>query len=179
MSCNCDIQQKQRSDYVAKPAVTPVPPTPTPPPPPALGKIPTPPLPPISAPAASERQDPSPADIIDQNNSSEIDSVTMRDSQRERPPPANRTHTHTQTHINAVCLSLTVCLSMCVSLSGRKSNMEEVQDELMHRLTLGRSAQKKLQTPARSTSGLSVNISYDSAPEEVTAWLQLKGFSAV
>ncbi|XP_056604676.1 epidermal growth factor receptor kinase substrate 8a isoform X3 [Triplophysa dalaica] len=143
--------QKQRSDYVPKPAVTPVPPTPTPPPPPALGKIPTPPLPPISAPAASERQDPTPADIIDQNNTSEIDSVTMRDSQRERPPPANR----------------------------RKSNMEEVQDELMHRLTLGRSAQKKLQTPARSTSGLSVNISYDSAPEEVTAWLQLKGFSAV
>ncbi|KAI7792036.1 putative epidermal growth factor receptor kinase substrate 8 [Triplophysa rosa] len=143
--------QKQRSDYVPKPAVTPVLPTPTPPPPPALGKIPTPPLPPTSAPVASERQDPSPADIIDQNNSGESESVTMRDSQRERPPPANR----------------------------RKSNMEEVQDELMHRLTLGRSAQKKFQTPARSTSVLSVNISYDSTPEEVTAWLQLKGFSAV
>lgn len=57
--------------------------------------------------------------------------------------------------------------------------MEEVQDELMHRLTLGRSAQKKFQAPGRSTSAPSVNITYDSTPEDVTAWLQLKGFSAV
>ncbi|XP_073722538.1 epidermal growth factor receptor kinase substrate 8a isoform X10 [Misgurnus anguillicaudatus] len=144
--------QKQRSDYVPKPVVTPVPPTatPTPPPaPPAPGKIPTPPLPP----PAAEAQDPSPSDTIDHNKSSETDSVTMRDHQREKPPPANR----------------------------RKSNMEEVQDELMHRLTLGRSAQKKFQTPVRSSSNgqPSVNVTYDSTPEEVTAWLQLKGFSAV
>ncbi|XP_077086122.1 epidermal growth factor receptor kinase substrate 8a isoform X4 [Siphateles boraxobius] len=79
------------------------------------------------------------------------DSVTMRDHQRERPAPANR----------------------------RKSNMEEVQDELMHRLTLGRSAQKKLSAPSRSSSLPALNITYDSTPEEVTAWLQLKGFSAV
>ncbi|XP_065119508.1 epidermal growth factor receptor kinase substrate 8a isoform X1 [Paramisgurnus dabryanus] len=144
--------QKQRSDYVPKPVVAPVPPTatPTPPPaPPAPGQIPTPPLPP----PAAEAQDLSSSDTIDHNKSSESDSVTMRDHQRERPPPANR----------------------------RKSNMEEVQDELMHRLTLGRSAQKKFQTPVRSSSsGLpSVNVTYDSTPEEVTAWLQLKGFSAV
>uniref|UniRef100_A0A3B4WB65 EGFR pathway substrate 8a, signaling adaptor n=1 Tax=Seriola lalandi dorsalis TaxID=1841481 RepID=A0A3B4WB65_SERLL len=42
-----------------------------------------------------------------------------------------------------------VLLVLC---AGRKSNMEEVQDELMHRLTLGRSAQKKFQVPSRSNS---------------------------
>ncbi|KAK7129542.1 hypothetical protein R3I94_009470 [Phoxinus phoxinus] len=84
-------------------------------------------------------------------NASESDSVTMRDHQRERPALANR----------------------------RKSNMEEVQDELMHRLTLGRSAQKKLSAPSRSSSLPALNITYDSSPEEVAAWLQLKGFSAV
>ncbi|XP_016307662.1 epidermal growth factor receptor kinase substrate 8a [Sinocyclocheilus anshuiensis] len=68
-------------------------------------------------------------------------------------------------------------LFMC--LSGRKSNMEEVQDELMHRLTLGRSAQKKFQAPSRSSSLPAVNITYDSTPDEVKAWLQLKGFSEV
>ncbi|KTF90961.1 hypothetical protein cypCar_00033072 [Cyprinus carpio] len=55
--------------------------------------------------------------------------------------------------------------------------MEEVQDELMHRLTLGRSAQKKFQAPSRSSSLPAVNITYDSTPDEVKAWLQLKGFS--
>lgn len=57
--------------------------------------------------------------------------------------------------------------------------MEEVQDELMHRLTLGRSAQKKFQGPARSGSTPSVSITYDSTPEEVKAWLEAKGFSPV
>uniref|UniRef100_A0A3B3CPC2 EGFR pathway substrate 8a, signaling adaptor n=1 Tax=Oryzias melastigma TaxID=30732 RepID=A0A3B3CPC2_ORYME len=33
----------------------------------------------------------------------------------------------------------------------RKSNMEEVQDELVHRLTLGRSTQKKFAAPSRSS----------------------------
>uniref|UniRef100_A0A669C300 Epidermal growth factor receptor kinase substrate 8-like protein 1 n=1 Tax=Oreochromis niloticus TaxID=8128 RepID=A0A669C300_ORENI len=60
-----------------------------------------------------------------------------------------------------------------------KSNMEEVQDELMHRLTLGRSAQKKFQGPARSGNTPSVSITYDSTPEEVKAWLEAKGFSPV
>uniref|UniRef100_A0A674DU47 EGFR pathway substrate 8a, signaling adaptor n=1 Tax=Salmo trutta TaxID=8032 RepID=A0A674DU47_SALTR len=61
----------------------------------------------------------------------------------------------------------------------RKSNMEEVQDELMHRLTLGRSANKKFAVPPRSASLPSVNITYDSSADEVKAWLQLKGFSSV
>ncbi|KAG7232445.1 hypothetical protein INR49_008865 [Caranx melampygus] len=57
--------------------------------------------------------------------------------------------------------------------------MEEVQDELMHRLTLGRSAQKKFQVPSRSSSLPSVSITYDSSPEDVRAWLEAKGFSPV
>ena len=57
--------------------------------------------------------------------------------------------------------------------------MEEVQDELMHRLTLGRSAQKKFQVPTRGSSLPANSISYDSSPEHVRAWLEAKGFSAV
>ncbi|RXN08170.1 epidermal growth factor receptor kinase substrate 8-like isoform X1 [Labeo rohita] len=144
--------QKQRSDYVPKPAVTEAPPTPTPPPPPAPLQIPTPPLPPASAPpSAAQRQDTPPADSQQHNNGSESDGVTMREHQRGRSAPANR----------------------------RKSNMEEVQDELMHRLTLGRSAQKKFQAPSRSSSLPAVNVTYDSTPDEVKAWLQVKGFSEV
>ncbi|XP_014835000.1 PREDICTED: epidermal growth factor receptor kinase substrate 8-like isoform X3 [Poecilia mexicana] len=65
--------------------------------------------------------------------------------------------------------------------AGRKSNMEEVQDELVHRLTLGRSAQKKFQVPSRSNSGNlpAPGITYDSPPDEVKAWLEAKGFSPV
>lgn len=64
--------------------------------------------------------------------------------------------------------------------AGRKSNMEEVQDELMHRLTLGRSAQKKFPAPPRSNSNLPLaSITYDSSPDEVKAWLEAKGFSPV
>uniref|UniRef100_A0A673G3G6 Epidermal growth factor receptor kinase substrate 8-like protein 1 n=1 Tax=Sinocyclocheilus rhinocerous TaxID=307959 RepID=A0A673G3G6_9TELE len=79
-------------------------------------------------------------------------------------------------------------ISRAVDVTGRgepiyshtiQSNMEEVQDELMHRLTLGRSAQKKFQAPSRSSSLPAVNITYDSTPDEVKAWLQLKGFSEV
>uniref|UniRef100_A0A3Q2QJ02 EGFR pathway substrate 8a, signaling adaptor n=1 Tax=Fundulus heteroclitus TaxID=8078 RepID=A0A3Q2QJ02_FUNHE len=63
----------------------------------------------------------------------------------------------------------------------RKSNMEEVQDELIHRLTLGRSTQKKFQVPSRSDSGSlpAPSITYDSSPDEVKAWLEAKGFSPV
>lgn len=58
--------------------------------------------------------------------------------------------------------------------------MEEVQDELMHRLTLGRSTQKKFPAPPRSSSNLpSASITYDSSPDEVKAWLEAKGFSPV
>ncbi|XP_041934318.1 epidermal growth factor receptor kinase substrate 8a isoform X1 [Alosa sapidissima] len=146
-----ELFKKQKTDYVPKPVVTPVPPAPTPPPPaPAPMRLPTPPLPP----PAYEPPRAAPSNLSRQNSnsgSSENGSVTMREQQKERPPPANR----------------------------RKSNMEEVQDELMHRLTLGRSAQKKFQVPPRSTSLPAVNISYDSSPEHVRSWLEAKGFSTV
>uniref|UniRef100_A0A8B9LFR5 Epidermal growth factor receptor kinase substrate 8-like protein 1 n=1 Tax=Astyanax mexicanus TaxID=7994 RepID=A0A8B9LFR5_ASTMX len=136
------------------PVSTAIPPAPTPPPPaPALVQLPTPPLPPAAFPPATEPQRNSPSNISRQNssNSSDNGSVTMRDHQKESVAPSNR----------------------------RKSNMEEVQDELMHRLTLGRSAQKKFQAPPRSASLPAVNITYDSHPDEVRAWLEAKGFSAV
>ncbi|KAH0617105.1 hypothetical protein JD844_028761 [Phrynosoma platyrhinos] len=73
-----------------------------------------------------------------------------RDAQRQKPPPVDR----------------------------RKSQMEEVQDELIHRLTIGRSAaQKKFHVP-RSNAPV-VNINYESSPEDVKMWLQAKGFNAV
>lgn len=171
--------QKQRTDYVPRPTVTEAPPMPTPPPPPV-------PLPPTASPAnqsaaaiipanqstvstspanqstaatSPANQSAAAAGTANQSESnsgeqhddtmSESDSVNMRDQQRERSAPANR----------------------------RKSNMEEVQDELMYRLTLGRSAQKRIQTPSRSSSQPALSISYDSTPEQVKAWLTLKGFS--
>lgn len=57
--------------------------------------------------------------------------------------------------------------------------MEEVQDELLHRLTLGRSAQKKIPLPPRGGSLPSVSITYDSSPDDVRGWLEAKGFSPV
>ncbi|XP_028809600.1 epidermal growth factor receptor kinase substrate 8a isoform X3 [Denticeps clupeoides] len=149
-----ELNEKQRTDYVPKPMANPIPPAPTPPPAvPAPVRLPTPPLPPMAAPPPADPQRASPTHMSGQNssNSSENGSVTMREHQKERPPPVNR----------------------------RKSNMEEVQDELMHRLTLGRSAQKKFQVTPRSASLSAVNISYDSAPDEVKAWLEAKGFSSV
>ncbi|CAB1413270.1 unnamed protein product [Pleuronectes platessa] len=87
-----------------------------------------------------------------QNSSASSDHVTMRDHDNQRPAPFNR----------------------------RKSNMEDVQDELMHRLTLGRSAQKKFPLPARGGGGgASVSITYDSSPDDVKVWLDAKGFSPV
>ncbi|XP_073477447.1 epidermal growth factor receptor kinase substrate 8 isoform X5 [Aquarana catesbeiana] len=60
----------------------------------------------------------------------------------------------------------------------RKSQMEEVQDELVQRLTIGRSAaQKKFTVPRQNTTP--INISYSSSTEDVKAWLQAKGFSSV
>ncbi|XP_066489475.1 epidermal growth factor receptor kinase substrate 8 isoform X3 [Tiliqua scincoides] len=73
-----------------------------------------------------------------------------RDAQRQRPPPIDR----------------------------RKSQMEEVQDELIHRLTIGRStAQKKFHVPRSNAPA--INITYDSSPEDVKMWLQAKGFNPV
>ncbi|XP_040291096.1 epidermal growth factor receptor kinase substrate 8 isoform X1 [Bufo bufo] len=60
----------------------------------------------------------------------------------------------------------------------RKSQMEEVQDELVHRLTIGRSAaQKKFTVPRQNSPA--VNISYSSSALDVKTWLLAKGFSSV
>uniref|UniRef100_G1LAH8 Epidermal growth factor receptor kinase substrate 8 n=1 Tax=Ailuropoda melanoleuca TaxID=9646 RepID=G1LAH8_AILME len=65
-----------------------------------------------------------------------------------------------------------------LSVDRRKSQMEEVQDELIHRLTIGRNAaQKKFHVPRQNVPV--VNITYDSTPEDVKMWLQSKGFSPV
>ncbi|XP_066580451.1 epidermal growth factor receptor kinase substrate 8a isoform X2 [Amia ocellicauda] len=140
--------QKQKTDYVPK-TMQPIPPAPSPPPAPV--QLPTPPMAPAAAPFSAVQR-PSSTGLSRQNssNSSDTGSVVLRDSQRERLPPVSR----------------------------RKSHMEEVQDELMHRLTIGRSAQKKFQVP-RSASLPAVNITFDSSPDEVKTWLQAKGFSSV
>ncbi|XP_068611260.1 epidermal growth factor receptor kinase substrate 8a [Brachionichthys hirsutus] len=126
------------------------------PPPSAPARLPTPPLPP---PAAQPAQPPPGSSTVSRQNSnasSDNGSLAMRDHGNhgnQRPLNANR----------------------------RKSNMEEVQDELMHRLTLGRSARKNIQAPPRSGSGSqpAASITYDSSPGDVSAWLEAKGFSPV
>ncbi|CAL8386002.1 unnamed protein product [Boreogadus saida] len=150
----------------AKPGgAMPMPPAPAPPPPapaPAPYRLPTPPLPPPTEPPRPETSASTTTTTATNGGGgggvrqvgqqdSDTGSVAMRERQ-QRHPPASR----------------------------RKSNMEEVQDELMHRLTLGRSTQKKFPVaPARGATGNAVNITYDSAPDDVRAWLELKGFSTV
>ncbi|XP_068443088.1 epidermal growth factor receptor kinase substrate 8a isoform X2 [Clinocottus analis] len=109
------------------------------------------PTPPPPAPARLPTPPLPPPAVGRQNSAASSDhgGVAMRDHNQQRPPPVTR----------------------------RKSNMEEVQDELLHRLTLGRSAQKKLQVSARGAPANS--ITYDSSPEDVRAWLEAKGFSPV
>ncbi|KAM9334975.1 epidermal growth factor receptor kinase substrate 8a [Symphorus nematophorus] len=154
-----ELNEKQttRTDFVpSKPVVTPMPPAPTPPPPAPAARLPTPPLPPPAAEPAKAAGGGNAVSRQNSTTSSDNGSVAMREHGNQRPPPANR----------------------------RKSNMEEVQDELMHRLTLGRSAQKKFQVPPPRGGGgggglPSVSITYDSTPDDVKAWLEAKGFSPV
>ncbi|XP_078530148.1 epidermal growth factor receptor kinase substrate 8 isoform X2 [Lissotriton helveticus] len=64
-----------------------------------------------------------------------------------------------------------------IPIDRRKSQMEEVQDELAHRLTIGRSAaQRKFQVPQQNMPVL--NITYDSSPDDVKLWLDSKGFNS-
>lgn len=92
-----------------------------------------------------------PANVTRQNSSSsDSGGSIVRDSQRYKQLPVDR----------------------------RKSQMEEVQDELFQRLTIGRSAaQRKFHVPRQNVPV--VNITYDSTPEEVKTWLQSKGFNPV
>ncbi|XP_015483228.1 epidermal growth factor receptor kinase substrate 8 isoform X1 [Parus major] len=145
--------QKQRTDYVAK-QPEPVPATPSPPPTPTPVPVAVPmavPLPP-NAPAPIPVPVPkAPAAVSRQSSTSSDSSGSVaRDTQRQKQIPVDR----------------------------RKSQMEEVQDELVHRLTIGRSAaQRKFHVPRPNVPV--VNITYDSSPEDVKAWLQSKGFNPV
>ncbi|XP_010085718.1 PREDICTED: epidermal growth factor receptor kinase substrate 8, partial [Pterocles gutturalis] len=141
--------QKQRTDYVVK-QPDPVPATPSPPPTPAPVPVAV-PLPP-SAPAPIPVPVPKAPATISRQSSTSSDSggSVARDTQRQKQVPVDR----------------------------RKSQMEEVQDELVHRLTIGRSAaQRKFHVPRPNIPV--VNITYDSTPEDVKAWLQSKGFNPV
>ncbi|XP_054023796.1 epidermal growth factor receptor kinase substrate 8 isoform X2 [Dryobates pubescens] len=144
-----ELFKKQRTDYVAK-QPEPVPATPSPPPTPAPVPVAV-PLPP-SAPAPIPVTVPKAPATISRQSSTSSDSggSVARDTQRQKQIPVDR----------------------------RKSQMEEVQDELVHRLTIGRSAaQRKFHVPRPNIPV--VNITYDSSPEDVKAWLQSKGFNPV
>ncbi|XP_064011683.1 epidermal growth factor receptor kinase substrate 8 isoform X3 [Pogoniulus pusillus] len=141
--------QKQRTDYVAK-QPEPVPATPSPPPTPAPVPVAV-PLPPSAPAPAAVALPKAPAALSRQSStSSDSGGSLVRDTQRQKQIPVDR----------------------------RKSQMEEVQDELVHRLTIGRSAaQRKFHVPRPNIPV--VNITYDSSPEDVKAWLQSKGFNPV
>ncbi|KAM6321138.1 epidermal growth factor receptor kinase substrate 8 isoform 1-T1 [Aegotheles albertisi] len=144
-----ELSEKQRTDHVAK-QPDPVPATPSPPPTPAPVPVAV-PLPP-SAPAPIPVPVPKAPTTISRQSSTSSDSGgnVARDTQRQKQVPVDR----------------------------RKSQMEEVQDELVHRLTIGRSAaQRKFHVPRPNIP--IVNITYDSSPEDVKAWLQSKGFNPV
>ncbi|XP_035202713.1 epidermal growth factor receptor kinase substrate 8 isoform X2 [Oxyura jamaicensis] len=141
--------QKQRTDYASK-QPDPVPATPSPPPTPAPvpAAVPLPPSTPAPIPVPVPK---APATISHQSStSSDSGGSVARDSQRNKQVPVDR----------------------------RKSQMEEVQDELVHRLTIGRSAaQRKFHVPRPNIPV--VNITYDSSPDDVKAWLESKGFNPV
>ncbi|XP_030576434.1 epidermal growth factor receptor kinase substrate 8a isoform X2 [Archocentrus centrarchus] len=143
-------KQSTRTEIIpSKPAATPIPAAPAPVPP-----APVParlPTPPLPPPAVEPAGGSVALSRQNSNTSNDMGSVAMREPNNQKPAAAGR----------------------------RKSNMEEVQDELMHRLTLGRSAQKKFQAPPRAGGSPSVSITYDSSPDEVKAWLEAKGFSPV
>ncbi|CAM4448740.1 epidermal growth factor receptor kinase substrate 8 isoform X2 [Caretta caretta] len=126
----------------------PSPPAPSPPLTPAPVPVPLPPSAPAPIPVPLPK---APGTISRQSStSSESSGTIMRDNQRHKQLPVDR----------------------------RKSQMEEVQDELIHRLTIGRSAaQKKFHVPRPNVPV--VNITYDSSAEDVKMWLESKGFSPV
>ncbi|XP_029968979.1 epidermal growth factor receptor kinase substrate 8a isoform X3 [Salarias fasciatus] len=150
-------KQTSRSDFLpGKAAATPMPPPPTPPAAasPSPSRLPTPPLPPPSAePAGAASTAVTRRGSVTSGESSAA-GAALREQNTPKPAAGRR-----------------------------KSNMEEVQDELMTRLTLGRSAHKKFPVPGRGGGGgggsPSVSITYDSSPDDVKAWLQAKGFSPV
>ncbi|KAF7694212.1 hypothetical protein HF521_007965 [Silurus meridionalis] len=127
--------QKQQTDHTAKPGIPSIPPAPTPPPPAPAPALPTYPLP-HSAPTEHHGKSPSNVSRQSSSTSSDNGSITLREQREHSVTPANR----------------------------RKSNMEEVQDELVHRLTLGRSAQKKFQAPHAAAAAAAVLLKPPTSP---------------
>ncbi|KYO36658.1 epidermal growth factor receptor kinase substrate 8 isoform X2 [Alligator mississippiensis] len=141
--------QKQRAEYGPKQS-DPTPAAPSPPPTPAPIPVPVPPCAPAPIPIPVPVPKAPGAISRQSSTSSDSGSGIIRDSQRHKQ----------------------------LSVDRRKSQMEEVQDELIHRLTIGRSAaQKKFHVPRPNVP--IVNITYDSSPEDVKVWLQSKGFNPV
>ncbi|XP_019371138.1 PREDICTED: epidermal growth factor receptor kinase substrate 8 isoform X4 [Gavialis gangeticus] len=141
--------QKQRAEYGPKPS-DPTPAAPSPPPTPAPIPVPVPPCAPAPIPIPVPVPKAPGAISRQSSTSSDSGSGIIRDSQRHKQ----------------------------LSVDRRKSQMEEVQDELIHRLTIGRNAaQKKFHVPRPNVP--IVNITYDSSPEDVKVWLQSKGFNPV
>uniref|UniRef100_A0A3B5LV57 Epidermal growth factor receptor kinase substrate 8-like protein 1 n=1 Tax=Xiphophorus couchianus TaxID=32473 RepID=A0A3B5LV57_9TELE len=166
------IQTTKSDPPPGKPQMSEVPSSPAP------NRLPTPPLPP----PAAEPVKPSGAALSRNNSSTSSDagSTATREPVAQRPL-LKLSSDNSRLWLSFVCI-FDPLMSCCGSGSaGRKSNMEEVQDELVHRLTLGRSAQKKFQVPSQSNSGNlpAPGITYDSPPDEVKTWLESKGFSPV
>ncbi|XP_037837140.1 epidermal growth factor receptor kinase substrate 8a [Kryptolebias marmoratus] len=155
---------KSDSSKPAASSMTEVPP----PPPPAPLRLPTPPLPP----PAVDPLNPGGGSVAASRQNGSPSNETGRGAARD--PSSQKAAAAT----GAVMAAAT---GATATAGRRKSNMEEVQDELAHRLTLGRSAQKKLQVQSRSSSSSlpPPSITYDSSPQEVRAWLDAKGFSPV
>ncbi|TRY82722.1 hypothetical protein DNTS_018780 [Danionella cerebrum] len=195
-----ELFKKQRSDYLPRANVTEAPPTPSPPPPPSPGQISH-----SVAPAGSPNQRAlHTMSLTNQSTEHVYDSINQisepasgsanqsaESSWSASQNASNATSSTNQSEGTSSGMSVTNCSeSEAVTMretqraaqsNRRRSNMEEVQDELMHRLTLGRSAQKKLSAPSRSLNSnpAASGISYDSTPEQVQDWLKIKGFSTV
>ncbi|KAJ7403833.1 Epidermal growth factor receptor kinase substrate 8 [Willisornis vidua] len=173
--------QKQKTDYVAK-QPDPVPATPSPPPTPAPVPVAV-PLPP-SAPAPIPVPVPKAPAAVSRQSSTSSDSggSVARDTQRQKQIPVDPLDSQLALGAGSEGLGFDKPSGSGFQLPnhcvGRKSQMEEVQDELVHRLTIGRSAaQRKFHVPRPNIPV--VNITYDSSPEDVKAWLQSKGFNPV
>ncbi|XP_073420719.1 epidermal growth factor receptor kinase substrate 8 isoform X5 [Dendrobates tinctorius] len=142
--------QKQKSEFIAR-TVEPIVIAPSPPPTPV-------PVPPgISVPASRSYLS---GNLVSRQSSTSSDSggSGARDAQGAKPCDRDQ-------------------WLRGLGVDGRKSQMEEVQDELVHRLTIGRYAAQRRFTIPRQNAPVA-NVSYSSSAEEVKTWLLAKGFNS-
>ncbi|XP_073420718.1 epidermal growth factor receptor kinase substrate 8 isoform X4 [Dendrobates tinctorius] len=145
-----DIVEKQKSEFIAR-TVEPIVIAPSPPPTPV-------PVPPgISVPASRSYLS---GNLVSRQSSTSSDSggSGARDAQGAKPCDRDQ-------------------WLRGLGVDGRKSQMEEVQDELVHRLTIGRYAAQRRFTIPRQNAPVA-NVSYSSSAEEVKTWLLAKGFNS-